>query len=478
MKSVESTICIVSQNSETGSHCKSVADRVLPGSSYVVSSAKQVIRANRRRRFQLLLVDRSLPVKDLEELAVLGSDFTIATFGAGVSESGALADIESTARYRLRHPIEGQDVQRLVSYLGNPVIAASRQSSSRSLNLYRGLVGGSAAIRRLRELIQKIAPSPSNILITGEIGTGKEIVARNIHYRSNQGGGPFVAVNCAAIPPDLLESELFGHRKGAFTGALANRDGRFSMAAGGTLFLNEIGHLTPALQVKLLRALEERIVYPVGCSNPVEMTARLVAATHSNLEERVELGSFREDLFYRLNVVPVKVPSLRERIDDIPELAAELSCRLRREHGITVELAEDAIRALQSYDWPGNVRELANLVERLAVINPNGTAGLADLPKRFRVSALPQPGATPDASIVPTHDRSPLVLPADGIDLKYYLRSTEAALIRQALNHSDGTMSQAATLLRVGCTTLTEKIKRLGLADLVKTKAMPDEHAR
>jgi sigma-54 specific flagellar transcriptional regulator A len=341
-------------------------------------------------------------------------------------------------------------------------------SESRKI-LCRGLVGDSAAIHRIRELIRKIAPSRANILITGETGSGKEIVARNIHYHSDQNAGPFVPINCSAIPPDLLESELFGHKKGAFTGATSNRDGRFMYAAGGTVFLDEIGDMSPALQVKMLRVLEERVIHRVGCNESIPMTARIVTATHRNLEQSVADGKFREDLYYRLNVVPVTVPSLRERKEDISQLVVELGHRLQREQGLTVKLTPAAIEHLLAHDWPGNVRELANLVERLAVIHPNGTADIVDLPEKYQLTTGPDADIALDGQQQLRHSFMPQVLPVGGIDLKEYLRSTEASMIRQALDSSNGTMTQAAALLNIGRTTLTEKVKRLGLADFAKT---------
>jgi len=344
-----------------------------------------------------------------------------------------------------------------------------RTASGPSKILCRGLVGNSESVRQLRELIRKIAPSRANILITGETGSGKEIVARNIHHHSNQSSGPFVPINCSAIPPELLESELFGHKKGAFTGATTNRDGRFAFAAGGTLFLDEIGDMSAPLQVKMLRVLEERVIYPVGCNQSIPMTARLVAATHRNLEKSVEDGTFREDLYYRLNVVPVRVPSLRDRKEDIAGLVEELGHRLQREQGLTVQLTPAAVARLQAHNWPGNVRELANLVERLAVIHPNGTADVVDLPDKYRVVTDCDLGDSDSHDAVCDHTSTTIVLSANGIDLKGYLKTTEADLIRQALDLSNGTVTKAAALLHVGRTTLTEKVRRLGLADRVKT---------
>lgn len=342
----------------------------------------------------------------------------------------------------------------------------NRKADNDGSLLYRGLVGDSSPIVRLRELIDKIAASRSNVLISGETGSGKEIVARNIHYRSPQNSGRFVPINCAAIPPDLLESELFGHKKGAFTGALSDRDGRFVFASGGTLFLDEIGDMSPSLQVKMLRVLEERVIHRVGCNEPIPMTARLIAATHRNLEQSVADGSFREDLFYRLNVVPVDVPALRERKGDLALLAMELGHRLQREQGVTVDLTPAAISALRVHDWPGNVRELANLIERLAVIHPNGTIDVRDLPGKYSQPVAFESNDISFAGDLPA-GISPISLPEGGMNLKNYLRTTEAALIREALANSNGTMSDAASLLQIGRTTLIDKVKRLGLTDYV-----------
>lgn len=226
--------------------------------------------------------------------------------------------------------------------------------------------------------------------------------------------------------------------------------------------------MSASLQVKMLRVLEERVIYPVGCNQSIPMTARLVAATHRNLEESVEDGTFREDLYYRLNVVPVRVPSLRQRKEDIAQLVDELGHRLQREQGLTVQLTPAAIVRLEAHDWPGNVRELANLVERLAVIHPNGTADVVDLPDKYRVARECSAREPDNHSANCDHTSTTIVLPVDGIDLKDYLKSTEADLIRQALDLSDGTVTKAAKLLHVGRTTLAEKVRRLGLAERIK----------
>jgi len=300
-------------------------------------------------------------------------------------------------------------------------------------------------------------------MILGETGTGKEVVARNIHYFSQRRGKPFVAVNCGAIPADLLESELFGHEKGAFTGALTQRKGRFELAHGGTLFLDEIGDMALEMQVKLLRVLQEQCFDRVGGVASIAADVRIVAATHRDLEAMIEAGSFREDLFYRLNVVPIEMPPLRERREDVPLLIAELNSRLSG-RGLSVKgVSDDALRTMLAYNWPGNVRELANLVERCSILAPGSAIELSDLPKRIQAaSPVPVPQAPPPESA------DLISFNLDSMDfkrlpLKGLLELLEARLIRQALDKSDGVVAQAAELLGLRRTTLVEKIRKLGI---------------
>jgi DNA-binding NtrC family response regulator len=318
-----------------------------------------------------------------------------------------------------------------------------------------GLVGDSAAMSELREIVQQVSDCASTVLITGESGTGKELVARALHEASSRRDGPFVALNCAAIPESLLESELFGHVRGAFTGATQPRVGRFEMATGGTLFLDEIGDMPLPLQVKLLRVLQERVVEPVGGSRSVKVDVRIIAATHQDLEQRVREGQFREDLYYRLNVIPIAVPPLRERSEDIPALCAHFLARANRERsGAVREITPAAMEALQSYPWPGNVRELENLIERLVVVKRRGDVGLMDLPVRYREAGG---GVGPRESLL-SHE-----LPVTGCDLRSTLAALESRLISQALSRAGGNKNRAASLLGLNRTTLVEKLKRLRL---------------
>lgn len=343
--------------------------------------------------------------------------------------------------------------------------------SQRSPELFRSLVGNSRSIAAVRTLIQQVANTDANVLILGESGTGKEVVARNVHYYSRRRDKPFVPINCGAIPADLLESELFGHEKGAFTGAISTRRGRFELAEGGTLFLDEIGDMSMHMQVKLLRVLQERTFERVGGNNTIVADVRIVAATHRKLEEEIEKGRFREDLFYRLNVFPIEMPPLRERADDIPLLINELILRLEHEKRGSTRLKAEAVMALTHYHWPGNVRELANLMERMVIIYPFGVVGAADLPTKFQVgfeggSELPPVPASSLAVLsVPTPPEysSGARLPREGLDLKEHLSQLEYDLIKQALDDSGGIVAHAARRLKLRRTTLVEKLRKYGL---------------
>jgi len=337
----------------------------------------------------------------------------------------------------------------------------------RTSTLFRSLVGNSRAIRHVRKLVEQVASSSANVLILGESGTGKEVVARNLHYNSQRRDKPFVPINCGAIPADLLESELFGHEKGAFTGAISARQGRFEMAEGGTLFLDEIGDMSLTMQVKLLRVLQERTFERVGSNKSIKSDVRIIAATHRDLEERIKDGSFREDLFYRLNVFPIEMPPLRERNSDIPLLINELISRFENEKRGSVRLTPAAIISLCQYHWPGNVRELANLVERLVILHPYGVVDLADLPEKFRIQGItipeteadPAPGDFP----VDSYRDASNQLPKENFDLKEHLLSLEHGLIKQALDEANGVVAHAAKRLNMRRTTLVEKLRKHGL---------------
>ena len=348
------------------------------------------------------------------------------------------------------------------------VYAESHRSpgvSERPVELFRSLVGSSRPIQNIRKLIEQVAGSDANVLILGESGTGKEVVARNLHYHSSRREGPFVPVNCGAIPADLLESELFGHQKGAFTGAINDREGRFEMAEGGTLFLDEIGDMTLQMQVKILRVLQERTFERVGSNKSITSDVRILAATHKNLEEAIKTGEFREDLFYRLNVFPIEMPPLRDRAEDIPLLVNELVRRIEHEKRGSVRLSPGAIYALCQYGWPGNVRELANLIERLAIMHPYGVVEATNLPDKFQAGDGEIPEQLADALVgspVTSDDLDPR-LPRDGLNLKEHLGYMEISYIKQALTDSGGVVAHAAKRLGMRRTTLVEKLRKYGL---------------
>ncbi|WP_131783281.1 sigma-54 dependent transcriptional regulator [Legionella gresilensis] len=331
--------------------------------------------------------------------------------------------------------------------------------------LFRSLVGNSEAIRQVRKLIGQVAKTEASVLVLGESGTGKEVIARNIHALSARANKPFVPINCGAIPAELLESELFGHEKGAFTGAITSRQGRFELAHGGTLFLDEIGDMPLAMQVKLLRVLQERCFERVGSNKSIAVDVRIIAATHRNLEQAIKEGKFREDLFYRLNVFPIEVPPLRARKEDLHLLFNDLVSKIEGERRPGVRLLPAALNALAQYDWPGNVRELANLVERLTILYPNDIVDVDDLPRRFR----PDDGNSADTGVL-NSERETLLqkanqgVCADRINLKEHLVKTELALISQALEETDWVVAHAANYLNMRRTTLVEKMRKYGLS--------------
>ncbi|WP_162511898.1 sigma-54 dependent transcriptional regulator [Aeromonas sobria] len=355
-----------------------------------------------------------------------------------------------------------------------------QQTHDKGQALLRLLVGKGKGIQEVRRLISQVAETDANVLILGESGTGKEVVARAIHELSPRSAGPFVPINCGAIPAELLESELFGHEKGSFTGAVAARRGRFELAQGGTLFLDEIGDMPMPMQVKLLRVLQERLFDRVGGSKPIQADVRIIAATHRDLEAMIRTQGFREDLYYRLNVFPIETPPLRDRINDIPLLLQELLNRHAEQHHGFIRLTQRAMESLMQYPWPGNVRELSNLLERLLILYPHQIVDVADLPSRYRLL----PCELRDERLTEMDERDALAavfqqpieldhalasprtmqLPEEGVNLKEMLADLEVELIRQALESQDGVVARAADLLGMRRTTLVEKMKKYGMS--------------
>jgi sigma-54 specific flagellar transcriptional regulator A len=387
---------------------------------------------------------------------------------------------------------------------GGAAIFASEEPSAGSAVLP---TGASSAIRQINRLIRQVAAFDSNVLILGESGTGKEVVARAVHDSSARRLRPFIPINCGAIPAELLESELFGHEKGAFTGALSARKGRFEVAEGGTIFLDEIGDMNPTMQVKLLRVLQERSYERVGSCAPQRCDVRILAATHCDLEQAIVKGSFREDLFYRLNVVPIEMPPLRERGEDLALLIADLVERIRASGRPRVQFTPTALEALKVYRWPGNVRELGNLIERLSIQCQARPVCIADLPPRYRpvdwtpaaqaetetlIASVPamsllapvlagaasgvsepeleqEPAIELDCALNPSLTDELLQQIPAGFDLRQYLEQLEQRLIVRAMETAGGTVAQAARVLGLRRTTLVEKLRKyaVGAGDAV-----------
>ena len=313
------------------------------------------------------------------------------------------------------------------------------------------IIGQSSPMHALYRMIQRVSKTDSTVLIQGDSGTGKELIANAIHFNSERKDKPFIPINCGAIPEELMESELFGHEKGAFTGALKERRGRFELAHGGTIFLDEIGEMSPKLQVKLLRFLQERKFERIGSSRTIEVDVRVIAATNKNLEQEVLKGNFREDLFYRLNVIPINVPALRERSGDVPLLVHHfLRQHCQKKEVPNKAISRAAMEILERYEWPGNVRELENVIERLVILTDNDEIQVEDLPERMgnREAVDSRPG----------------LRVGSGIDLKRMLDDLEEQLIHEALEKSSGVKNKAAKLLGLNRTTLIEKMKKRNIS--------------
>jgi DNA-binding NtrC family response regulator len=316
---------------------------------------------------------------------------------------------------------------------------------------FENIISDHERMQGIFEIVEKVADSDSNVLIYGESGTGKELIARALHYNSYRQDKPMVPINCGAIPSELLESELFGFEKGAFTGATSQRLGRFELANGGTVFLDEIGEMSPALQVKLLRVLQQREFERIGGTRTIKVDVRIIAATNKDLEELVAKNQFREDLYYRLNVIPIPMPPLRERATDIPLLVAHFIARFNAEKKRHIEgITREALDRLMRYPWPGNVRELENLIERITILKGSGFIGLTDLPEKLAPAVAN--GPLPEVDI-----------PNGGLDFDDAVQAFERQLLTKALERTQGVKAKAAELLHMNRTTLVEKVKKLRL---------------
>ena len=421
-------------------------------------SAEEALEALRDAPPEVVLLDLMLPgmsgLEALPEMMETAPGVPVVMMSGHATLSDAVRATRLGAFHFIEKPLTPEAV--LLTVRGAVEVSRARDLTRvlrEELGPEAELVGETPVMKEVRERIRKVAPTDARVLVTGESGTGKELAATAIHGLSARKGGPFVRVNSAAIPRDLVESEMFGHEKGAFTGATERRRGRFELADGGTLFLDEVADLGPGAQAKLLRTLENGVVERVGGSGPVEVDVRVVAATNKDLRARVEEGEFREDLLFRLDVVPIEMPPLRERRDDIPLLVAHGAERLRRRQGLTPpRLTEGAMQALTDHGWPGNVRELLNTLERLAILTPPG----AEVDRAAVERLLPRRRHPPES---PGYD------PGDDRPLTDRLDDYERRLIAGALDAADGNVTEASRRLRTDRGNLYRRMKRLEMRE-------------
>ncbi len=448
---------------------------VLKTKGFCVESAsdgQEAIDILDTRFFDIVLTDLSMPRKsgmDVLKFVTEHSPETICIIITGYGTiQGAVEALKLGAYDYLCKPIKPDEVIILIDK-ALEIRNLRRENKNLKKELknkygFKNIIGSSPAMKEVFSLIEKVADTDSTVLITGESGTGKELIAHAIHYASDRKDKPFIPVNCAAIPEELLESELFGHEKGAFTHAIKTRIGRFELANKGTIFLDEIGEMSPSLQVKLLRVLQERKFERVGGVKTISVDIRVVAATNKDLETEVKEGKFREDLFYRLNVIPIHIPPLRERPSDIPLLVDYFLRKYSKGKGRKVEgVSEDAMKILMKYDWPGNVRELENIIERLVILSNGKTIKKEDLP----IQIIEKVGAQISTAL-PTGE---MEIPEEGLSLSEAVSNLEKTLILKALERTGGIKNRAAKLLKMNRTTLIEKMKKLGLMPKSKKAA-------
>lgn len=437
-------------------------ERFLTGLGYQVwgvGNAEDAIKIVDKELVDLALVDLVMPQIDgvelIRRIKVINPNIVAIVMTAYGTITSAVEAMKAGAYHYLTKPFELEDIASLVAtalehqHLKEENWYLKQQLKSKYK--FDNIIGDNENMQQIFSLIEKVADTDSTILILGESGTGKELVAKAIHYNSRRENKPLITVNCGAIPEELLESELFGHVKGAFTGAHMTKPGRFDAADGGTIFLDEIGDMSSKLQVKILRVLQERKFEPVGSSKTHEVDVRIITATNQELEQAVKAGRFREDLYYRLNVIPIRVPPLRERRSDIPLLIHHFLGRFNKENEKRAEgISDEAMAILEDYDWPGNVRELENLMERLVVLKESGKIGVEDLPPQIKGGAQ-------------KFESGPVFIPLDGVSFKEAVGGFEQQLIEQALEKTGGNRNKAAALLQLNRTTLVEKIKKLGI---------------
>ena len=413
----------------------------------------------KEERFDLILTDIRMPEVNGFEILAAARMHAPGTPVIAMSGSAEIPDavraMHAGARDFLIKPFEVRTLEEAVAAVLKPVPPNEPETDALAWRDEHApsMLGSDAALLPALTMLAKVADAGCTVLITGESGTGKELAARSLHAGSSRAKKPFVAVNCAAIPANLVESELFGHARGSFTGATNARVGRFAQADGGTILLDEIGEMEPAVQAKLLRLIQDGELYPVGEETPTQIDVRVLAATNRDLEREVAAGRFRADLFWRLNVIPVELPPLRDRASDIVPLAQHFMARANERNKRAVAgFDPPALTLLESYRWPGNIRELENVIERAVIVKGRGTIGVADLPPAIRSPRTPTPKETP------------IVLPEDGTDLRAMLEAVEARMIEEALERTNGNKNRAAELLGLNRTTLVEKLRRKRVA--------------
>jgi DNA-binding NtrC family response regulator len=407
--------------------------------------------------FDMVLTDIRMPGVSGFEILNAARTFAPGTPVIAMSGSAEIPDavkaMHAGARDFLIKPFDVQTLEDAVAAVLRPPAAPTPGDDPKSWRdrYAPWLLGDDPAILPVLALLSQVADTRCTVLIQGESGTGKELAARSLHAGSARTTKPFVAVNCAAIPPTLVESELFGHVKGAFTGATTSRTGRFAQADGGTIFLDEIGEMELGVQAKLLRLIQDGELFPVGEETPTKIDVRILAATNRNLENEVANGRFRADLFWRLNVIPVELPKLKSRVSDLPNLCDHFLTKANERHRRQITgIDPQAMTALKAYHWPGNIRELENVIERMVIVKGAGVLGLADLPPAIR---------TPRATTPATGTEIP-ELPKDGTDLRAMLEAVEDRMIGEALERTGGNKNRAAELLGLNRTTLVEKLRR------------------
>ncbi|MBD3333748.1 response regulator, partial [candidate division GN15 bacterium] len=407
----------------------------------------------RSQNFDVVIADLSMPemsgLEVLSEIKSFKGDQEVIMMTAFASVETAIEAMKQGATDYVTKPFKVDEIKLVIEKsLNRKSLITENTSLKRQLqndNSFENFIGTSDPVVKLKTLARRVANSDSTILIRGESGTGKDLIARAIHLHSPRCGGPFVTINCAALPENLLESELFGHKKGSFTGAIKDKDGLFKVAEGGTFFLDEIGNTSLAIQVKLLRVLEEKRIMPVGETQPIDVDVRLIAATNADLESDVEAGRFRPDLFYRLNVIPIQIPSLRDRAEDIPLLVTHFVNKVCAKENIPVkQVSAKAMELLLSYRWPGNVRELENVLERAVLLCRSNELDVSDLPEKLAESGdMPMVQESTPSS--PT------------------LETMEKAYIHYVMSQTQGKKTEAARILGIDTSTLYRKIQRYDL---------------